>query len=100
MWTQQNLHLAEMLVGQEGMLTSSLSFEEAGPLNAGRWLPRLSLGRCPGPTCFPLGWLRGEGIVPAWPIRPRWAAGETGPPGFPQVWAARETKALSAFGFL
>lgn len=84
----------------EGMLTSSLSFEEAGPLHAGRWLPRLSLGRCPGPTCFPLSWMRGEGIVPARPIRPRWAAGEVGPPGFPQVWAAQETKALSALGFL
>lgn len=72
-WTRQNPHLGRGAHRQEGMLTSSsLSSEEAGPLMPAAGCPGfLSLGRCPGPTCFALSWLRGAGVVPVRPVGPR-----------------------------
>lgn len=72
-WTRRNPHLGRGAHRQEGMLTSSsLSSEEAGPLMPAAGCPGfLSLGRCPGPTCFALSWLRGAGVVPVRPVGPR-----------------------------
>lgn len=101
-WTRQNPHLGRDAHRQEGMLTSSsLSSEEAGPLMPAAGCPGfLSLGRCPGPTCFALCWMRGAGVVPAQPVGPRSGRGRGRPPGSPQLWAARETKGIFCFGVL